>query len=236
VAGETGTGWVTTGWSGPPVQAPPTVNTGSITTESIRVSWPRVALEEAYEVQRQVMGGGAWTGVGTTAPNTPRTPGLVAAIVAGDLASETTYCFRVRAKNPKGAGPWSNSGCATTKPDDSPPPPPPPAPKPDLSFAGSLILTPSFPDVGESFSLIWVGCNYGNAPTGPFTDVAQFDGGQTYRQSIPSIAPGACYQRTVTHAGVSDRNHYWYVYLDADGQVNERVENNNTNYYGFIVW
>jgi hypothetical protein len=35
---------------------------------------------------------------------------------------------------------------------------------------------------------------------------------------------------------VSDRNHYWYVYLDADGQVNERVENNNTNYYGFIVW
>jgi hypothetical protein len=109
----------------------------------------------------------------------------------------------------------------------------PPRPvKAELGFNGSLWHSPTHPRPGEPFTLHWTTCNFGGTTAPGFTSVAQLDGNVNHPVTVPSLAPGRCHDSTVTRAGLSSGEHYWYVYLDTAGQVPEQNENNNR--LGFI--
>jgi CARDB len=148
-----------------------------------------------------------------------------------DLEPMSQYCFEVWAENPLGGAStgYTNRVCTATGV------PPAEMNKPELAFHTWLFTSPTWPRPGQSFVLTWIACNYGGQATGNFTDVAQLDGGVTYPRAVSSLAPGACYSQSVSHPGLPAGSHHWYVYLDANGQVDEEYEGNNWASYGQII-
>lgn len=108
---------------------------------------------------------------------------------------------------------------------------PQPGLKADVDVVGGLWVMPSLVDSGKPFTLSWRVCNTGAQATGEFRNVAQLDGGPTYSRTVTSLSPGECSLQIVNHSGLSHGNHDWYVYLDADGEVDEANEANNIHYY-----
>jgi Fibronectin type III domain/CARDB len=202
---------------------PPTdLRVSETTAESIELQWTDAAINERWTYLQMMRPDGGQTTVQSWSAGS----GSRSYAVMG-LEPNTQYKFRVSVQNKVG-GRSSEWLSVRTRSGGN-------ISEPELSFAGPLRITPTFPDPGEPFTLSWTVCNYGNTATGSFTDVAVLDGGTMYERPTMAVGPGACYERSVSHPGLAAGTHYWYVYVDFTNKVVEAYENNNRNYYGMSL-
>ena len=86
---------------------PTNVSASSRDLSTVRVTWlDHAATETGYEIEHRLFGSGGWTRAGTVAANGT-------AFDVGNLSSETTYEFRVRALG-NTPSEWSSTATATT--------------------------------------------------------------------------------------------------------------------------
>jgi hypothetical protein len=87
--------------------APATLNATSTGTTSIQLTWPDVAHDTGYLIERSPNGSNSWVQIGTTGTS----------VVTYDdtgLTANTTYYYRVRATGSVGNGNYSDVASATT--------------------------------------------------------------------------------------------------------------------------
>jgi CARDB protein len=203
-----------------PPPGPDDLEATEVTATSVTLKWfDNADTEEYTRLYRRLGADPQGTGGGYQLLHEwGRTNGAITYEDSG-LEAGTEYTYRVRMGNAAG---FNQKHLVVET-----------SPTAELAFNGPMVLSPTFPEPGEKITLTWYACNYGEAATGDFTDVAQLDGRTTTEQQVSSLAPGACYSRSVTTSGLPAGDHYYYVYLDANSAVDEQNENNNINYYGF---
>src|SRR5207247_2036113 len=113
--------------------APSRATATAVSSTSITVTWADQSTnEDTYRIER-AMGAGAFSQVGTVAPN-------ITTYTDTGLTAGTSYSYRVRASNTGGDSAYSNTASATTLPSS------PAAPSGLTATAGSTT----------SISLTWV--------------------------------------------------------------------------------
>jgi hypothetical protein len=96
------------GTGGTPPAAPSNLTAAGLTESSIRLGWKDNSNnEDEFRVEIQPPGGGAFQDIGSVPANS------VGADITG-LSGETTYSFRVRARNTAGNSAYTNTASATT--------------------------------------------------------------------------------------------------------------------------
>jgi len=135
---------------------------------------------------------------------------------------------------------------------DGPPSPPPPPPQfPDVTFAnytgssgsgyGLLIVNPTSPNPGQSFTIAWTDWNSGNKATGPFKDrialTRDSDGYEMWSdtQDVPALQQGQMYSHSKDADGLDEDYYTITVTLDADQDIAEWSEANNQASWGLRV-
>ncbi len=97
---------------GPPPAAPASLTATAASSSQINLSWPDVANETGFKIERKLGAGGTYAQIAATGAN-------VTSYNNTGLSSSTTYFYRVRATNAGGDSSYSPEASATTS--SSPP-------------------------------------------------------------------------------------------------------------------
>ncbi len=107
---------LTTSAAAAPPSAPSGLSASPVSSTRVSLAWTDTSSEETgFTVQRTEAGTGAWTNVGSVAPETT-------GYTDTGLQPSTAYDYRVRAESAGGVSPWSDVAMATTPAAPTTPP------------------------------------------------------------------------------------------------------------------
>lgn len=201
-------------WATPP-DAPSNVRFPVVEPTAVTVAWnDNSSNEDGFRIEYSAPSYGSHTttvGRNTTSKRIP-------------VGSDTTWTFRVVATNEAGTAASPSVTVTTPEPSSTPV---------DL-VPLEVSLNPAFPDPSEDFTFGWRECNLGGVASASYRTVVRLDGAIVHDARY-SAGAGVCTWRNIQHAGVGSGDHDFEVVLDANAEIAEASEGNNTNHYAFNV-